>query len=52
MINEKNIQRSIVIPKELNAKIEEEAKKNYGSCNWVIRRILTDYFRNKEKGNL
>lgn len=52
MIKDCNIQKSIVISKELNEKIEEEAKKNYGSFNWMIRKILTDYFRNKEKETL
>lgn len=49
MIKDTNIQKSIVIPKELEEKIVKEAKENYGSFNWVIRKVLTDYFRDKEK---
>lgn len=52
MIKDTNIQKSVVISRELNAKIEQEAKKNFASSNWVVRKILTDYFRNKEKGKV
>lgn len=47
MIKDSNIQKSIVISRELNAKINEEAKKSFSSSNWVVRKILTDYFKKK-----
>lgn len=50
MINKnKNIQRSIVLPKELNDKISAIAKENCTSFNSVVKKILSDYV--KEKGN-
>lgn len=48
MIKDTNIQKSIVIPKSLEEKITKEAEENYGSFNWVIRKVMTDYFINKE----
>lgn len=50
MIKEANIQISAVIPKEINEKLKEDAKKhNDASRNWMARKILIDYYRNKEK---
>lgn len=45
------IQRSIVIPKEIEDKINNEAEENFSSANWVVRKILTDYYKNKEIKN-
>lgn len=42
-----NIQRSIVIPKELNEKVKREAEELCTSTNCVIRKILTDYYKRK-----
>lgn len=50
MIKESNIQISAVIPKEIDEKLKRDAKKAFGSKNWMVRKILTDYYRNKEKG--
>lgn len=50
MVKDSNIQIAIVIPKKLNEKIKKEAKENDVSRNWVIREILTDYYREKENG--
>ncbi len=44
-MNEKNIQRSIVISKELDEKIKREAQELCTSTNCVIRKILTDYYK-------
>lgn len=49
MIKETNKQRSVVLSKELDDKLIKEAKANYfGSTNQLIRKILIEYFRNKE----
>ncbi|MCM1437809.1 MAG: hypothetical protein NC131_01165 [Roseburia sp.] len=46
-IKETNMQRSIVIPKELNEMIIQEAEIRGVSTNCVIRKILTDYYKRK-----
>lgn len=48
MIKKTNVQRCIVISKELCDKIKKEAEENCASFNWVVKRVMTDYFRNKE----
>lgn len=45
------IQRSIVIPKEIEEKINKEAEENFASANFVVRKILTNYYKNKENTN-
>lgn len=51
MINKnKNIQRSIVLPNELNDKINAIAKENYTSFNSVVKKILSDYVKEKDNG--
>lgn len=45
MIKDTNIQIPIIITKELNEKIIKEAKENFASRNWVIRKIITDYYK-------
>lgn len=50
MVKDSNMQKTIVISKELNEKIKEEAREKEVSTNWVIRKILTDYYREKENG--
>lgn len=53
MIKDCNIQKSIVISRELNEKLVAEAKRQYfGTTSQLIRKILADYFRNKEKETL
>lgn len=49
MIKNSNIQKSIVISKELNDKLNAEAKKEYfGTTSQLIRKILSDYIRDKD----
>lgn len=53
MIKDTNIQICIVIPKELNAKLKQEAKKQYyGTTSQLIRKVLADYIKDKEKETL
>jgi hypothetical protein len=47
MIKDTNIQRSIVLPKELANKITAMAKENYTTFNAVVKQILIEYFKNK-----
>ena len=47
MIKETNIQRSIVLPKEIALKIENMAKENYSTFNAIVKQILVEYFKNK-----
>lgn len=47
MIKDTNIQRSIVLPKELANKINAMAKENYTTFNAVVKQILIEYFKNK-----
>lgn len=48
MIKDSNVQRSIVLPKELNDKINAIAKENYTTFNAIVKAIILGYF--KEKG--
>lgn len=49
MIKDTNKQICVVISKEINEKLKEEAKKNNdASRNWIARKILTDYFKDKQ----
>lgn len=53
MIKDINIQKSIVVPKELWQKLEEERKKQYyGTTSQLIRKILADYIKNIENGGV
>lgn len=47
MVKDTNIQRSILITKELSAKIDKEVEKDCSSFNAVVKKILTEYFKNK-----
>lgn len=47
MLKDNKLQRSIVITKELDEKIKQEAEELCTSSNCVIRKILTDYFKRK-----
>lgn len=48
MIGKSYVQKSIVITKDLCEKVNKEAEDNYTSFNWVIRKVLTEYFRGKD----
>lgn len=48
MIKETNIQKSVVMPKELANKIAKEAEENFTTFNQIIKKILIEYFKNKE----
>ena len=53
MIKETNIQVCIIIPKELNDKLKKEAMNQYyGTKGQLIRKILADYMKDKEKGEI
>lgn len=47
MIKNTNVQKSIIIPKEISNKIDELAKENYCSASTMIKNILIEYFKNK-----
>lgn len=47
MIKDSNVQKTIVIPKEIADKIKQEAKKNYCSESTMAKLILIEYFKNK-----
>ena len=47
MIKNTNVQKSIVIPKEIATKIKQEAEKRYCSESAIIKHILIEYFKNK-----
>lgn len=47
-MNNKTIQRSISIPLNLNEMVNREAEENLTSFNSIVRKILTDYFKQKE----
>lgn len=53
MIKDTNKQISIVIPKSINEKLKIDAKNHdNASRNWMARKILVEYYRNKEKETL
>lgn len=47
MIKKTNVQKSIIIPKEIESKIKELAQKNYCSISTMIKNILIEYLKNK-----
>lgn len=47
MIKNTNVQRSIVLPKDIAEKINELAKTNYTTFNQIVKQILIEYFKNK-----
>ena len=47
MIKDSNVQKSIVIPKDIADKIKQEAEKNYCSESTMVKIILIEYFKNK-----
>lgn len=47
MIKESNVLRSVMLPKELVDKIQQDADSNYTSFNAVVRKILVEYYKNK-----
>ena len=47
MIKESNVQKTIIIPKEIAEKVKQEAKKNYCTESTMVKLILIEYFRNK-----
>lgn len=50
MIKDSNIQISVVVPKEIDDKLKQDATKALSSKNWVVRKIILDYYKNKDKG--
>ena len=47
MIKETNVQKTVVLPKEIAEKIENEAKENYCSFSTRVKQILIEYYKNK-----
>lgn len=47
MIKDSNVQKTIVIPKEIAEKIKQEAENNYCSESAMVKLILIEYFKNK-----
>lgn len=47
MIKESNVQRSIVLPKAIADKIQKEADDNYISFNAIVKKIIIEYYKNK-----
>jgi hypothetical protein len=47
MIKESNVQKAVIIPKEISKKIEADAKKNYCSFSTMVKQILIEYYKNK-----
>lgn len=47
MIKDSNVQKTIVIPKEIAEKIKHEAENNYCSESTMVKLILIEYFKNK-----
>ena len=47
MIKDSNVQKTIVIPKEIAEKIKQESKNNYCSESTMVKLILIVYFKNK-----
>lgn len=47
MIKESNVQRTVVLPKEIEKKIEEMAKENFCSFSATVKAILAEYFKSK-----
>lgn len=47
MIKETNVQKTIVIPKEIAKKIKQEANENFCSESTMVKKILIEYYKNK-----
>lgn len=47
MIKKTNIQRSILLPKDIAIKIEKEAEENYTTFNAIVKKIIIEYYKNK-----
>lgn len=47
MIKNSNIQRSIVLPKEIANKINEIAAQNFTTFNAIVKQILIDFLKDK-----
>ena len=47
MIKNSNIQRSVVMPKDIYEKLNQMAEENYTTVSNVIKQILIEYFKNK-----
>lgn len=47
MIKNSNVQRSVVMPKDIYEKLNQMAEENYSTVSNVIKQILIEYFKNK-----
>lgn len=49
MIKSSNIQKTVIIPKAIAELIKKEAKENFCSESTMIKTILINYYKCKEK---
>lgn len=47
MIKDSNVQKTVIIPREIAGKIKKEAQLNYCSESAMIKFILIEHFKNK-----
>ena len=47
MIKDTNVQKAVILPKEIAEKIEIEARENYCSFSTRVKQILIEYYKNK-----
>lgn len=45
MLKNTNVQRSIVLPKDMANKIQKIADENFVSFNSIVKMILVEYFK-------
>ena len=48
-MKENKVLRSVLLPKELFEKIQKEANENLSSFNSIVRKIISEYSKNKHK---
>ena len=47
MIKDTNVQKAVILPKEIAEKIENEAKENYCSFSTRVKQILIEHCKGK-----
>ena len=47
MIKDTNVQKAVILPKEIAEKIEHEAKLNYCSFSTMVKQILIEHCKGK-----
>lgn len=46
-MKENNVARSVVLPKSIADKVQQDADNNCSSFNAIVRKILVEYYKNK-----